>query len=60
MSESLLFTSWRIAESFRFNSLTCSTLKVTGSIGNGMGKSSWLIGRNQAGSRMGRELINGI
>jgi hypothetical protein len=32
-SERLLFTSCRNVESFRFNSLICSTLKVIGSVG---------------------------
>src|SRR5258705_1181570 len=39
MRERLLFTSWRNAEIFWFNSLICSTLKVTGSAGSAMGAS---------------------
>src|SRR6266705_453574 len=36
MSESVLLMSWRIVESLRFNSSTCSTLKLTGWLGKPM------------------------
>jgi len=47
MRESLLFTSWRSPESFRLNSVICSVLNVTGSIGKDMTESSGYAGKNQ-------------
>src|ERR1700722_1154548 len=50
MRETLLFTSWRKSESCCFNSLICSTLRVTGSDGNDMRE----ISRNFGGKQVGK------
>lgn len=43
INDRLLLMSWRIAESFLFNSPSCSTVNVTGSLGNPIPKN----GQNQ-------------
>src|SRR3954449_13013155 len=47
MRDRLLFTSWRRLASFWFNSPICSTVSVTGSVGNAM-RNHWLKGGENA------------
>jgi hypothetical protein len=60
MRETLLFTSWRKSESFCFNSLICSTLKVTGLDGNDIREISRNFGGKQAWKEKKAETTQGF